>query len=49
MDTWTPAAGGRNSPWIFIHDADIVDNGLIVLFSVFFTIFSVAPSPLEEA
>jgi len=36
-------------PWIFIHDTDIVDRGLIVLFSVLFAIFryfSVAPPPL---
>jgi len=30
------------TPWIFIHDTDIVDKGLIVLFSVF---FFVVPSP----
>jgi len=37
---------GAEPLWIFIHSTDIVDRGLIVLFSVFFAIFrsfSVAP------
>jgi len=42
------AVGGRGAvpSWVFIHDTDIVDRGLIVLFFVFFSIFgliSVAP------
>jgi len=32
-------AGEPWPPWIFIHCTDIVDRGLIVLFSVFFSIF----------
>jgi len=32
---------GAVAPWIFIHGTDIVDRGLIVLFSVFFCYFSV--------
>jgi len=43
-------AGGRAAPWIFIHDRNIVDRGLKVLFSAFFAIFSVffplTPHPL---
>jgi len=31
--------GGVASPWIFKHGTDIVDRGLIMLFSVFFAIF----------
>jgi len=40
-------------PWIFIHDREIVEIGLIVLFFGHFCYFSVffllSPSPLEEA
>jgi len=31
--------GHAHPPWIFIHGTDIVDRGLIVLFSNFFAIF----------
>jgi len=30
---------GAVPPWIFKHGTDVVDSGLIVLFSVFFAIF----------
>jgi len=36
--------GGAWPPWIFIHGSNIVDRGLIVLF---FSLFFVAPNPLE--
>jgi len=39
--------GGRGSPWIFKHGANIVDRGLNVLFFgllyYFFGLFSVGP------
>jgi len=38
--------GGRGPSWIFIHGTDIVDRGIIMLF---FSLFSVAPPPPEEA
>jgi len=37
---WASATKVGVAPWIFIHDKDIVDRGLIVLF---FGLFSVAP------
>jgi len=39
-------SGGPCTPWIFKHGTNIVNRGLKVLF---FGLFSVAPSPLEEA
>jgi len=33
------SSAGPCPPWIFIHGTDIVDRGLIVLFSIFFAIF----------
>jgi len=33
------------TPWIFIHDTDIVDRSLIVLFFVFFSVASLLPLP----
>jgi len=45
-------SGGKRAwppPWIFIHNTDIVDKGLIVLFFgvflLFFVTFSAAPPP----
>jgi len=50
---WASAAGRPCPPWIFIHGIDIVDKGLMVIFSFFFSFaifrsfFSLAP--LKEA
>jgi len=49
MGVGSGGQGGHGPLWIFLHGTDIVDRGLIMLFSVFFAIFrsfSVAP-PLE--
>jgi len=37
--------GGATAPWIFIHDTDKVEEGLMVLFSV---LFFRCPPPLIE-
>jgi len=40
---WASTAGGMSPSWIFMHDTDKVEGGLIVLF--FSLVFSVGPSP----
>jgi len=42
MHPWVSAAGGPRPPWIFKHNTDEVEGGLMVLF--FGLVFSVAPS-----
>jgi len=52
MDVGSGEQGGRGLPWIFIHDANIVDRGLKVLFFgvflLFFGLFSPLPSPWKR-